>query len=182
MPAHVRLVAFGPDHLPLVEPWFDHPEVQARLGNRDWPARELELLKRPPGFEFRGATVTGRHDFVAFDGDEAVGLLVAETYDRWTPYEAETGQRPPAPDAVELPSMSIALVVNPRSWSRGYCREMIEALLEIRELAAIKTVEAGVEPDNVRALRCLEGSGFVAESNEPDREGMLRLVLVRRGV
>ena len=44
---------------------------------------------------------------------------------------------------------------------------MIEALLEIRELAAIKTVEAGVEPDNVRALRCLEGSGFVAESNGP---------------
>ncbi|MGH2659097.1 MAG: hypothetical protein ACRDHS_05360 [Actinomycetota bacterium] len=33
-------------------------------------------MAQPPGTEFRGAMVTGRFDWVAFDVEEAVGLIV----------------------------------------------------------------------------------------------------------
>lgn len=50
-----------------IEPWFDDPETQLRLGGRDWIRREPPLLGLTVGDEFRGKLVTGRPD-VAVSG------------------------------------------------------------------------------------------------------------------
>ncbi|GAB3349241.1 hypothetical protein [Modestobacter lapidis] len=56
-PPPVRLVPFRPDLLDAVLPWFDHPEVQRRLGGRRWAARQLTLPVTPDAAEVRGQRV-----------------------------------------------------------------------------------------------------------------------------
>jgi len=114
----IELVPFEPKHLPLVEPWFDDPRVQSRLGGREWPGREFRLMAEPPGTEFRGAIVTGRFDWVALDGEETVGLIVGETYDRWATYGGDGPSGPIILDTIELPAMGLAFVVDPLRWRR----------------------------------------------------------------
>src|SRR3954464_14556920 len=63
----IRLVPFEPELLPRVLPWFDHPEVQRRLGGRSWPERELVLRNAARGEEFRGRRVLRSHTYVAVD-------------------------------------------------------------------------------------------------------------------
>ena len=52
----LALEPFGAEHLPLVQPWFEHPEVNRRLGGPEWPARGLTLAE-PDDEEFRGMRV-----------------------------------------------------------------------------------------------------------------------------
>ncbi|OMQ14605.1 hypothetical protein A7K94_0215425, partial [Modestobacter sp. VKM Ac-2676] len=63
----IRLVPFEPELLPRVLPWFDHPEVQRRLGGPTWPEREFALRAAARDEEFRGRRVLRAHTFVAVD-------------------------------------------------------------------------------------------------------------------
>src|SRR4051794_41937630 len=70
-PPTIRLVPFEPELLLRVLPWFDHPEVQRRLGGRSWPERELALRRIAWTEEFRGRGVLRAHTYVALDDDGA---------------------------------------------------------------------------------------------------------------
>jgi RimJ/RimL family protein N-acetyltransferase len=177
--AMVKLVPFDRTHLPRVGPWFDHPEVQSRLGGPEWAARELDLVHKTPGTEYRGALVTGRFNWVAFDANEAVGLAGGETYDRWTSYGGESPAGPIVHEAIELPTMALHYVVDPSRWRRGYCTAILEATLARPEVASVRVFEAGIELDNVASARCVERVGFVRRAQEPDWEGMLHFILLR---
>lgn len=175
----VQLVPFEASHLPVVQPWFDHPEVEQRLGGRDWPARELALVSQTPGTEYRGAFVTGRFNWVAFDGEDVVGLIGGETYNRWTSYGGEGPDGSIVLDSIELPAMELAFVVDPTQWGRGYCKAMLDAVLVRPEVADVRVFGGGVEPDNVACILCLKRAGFVRLSDEQDWEGMLNFILTR---
>jgi RimJ/RimL family protein N-acetyltransferase len=66
----------------------------------------------------------------------------------------------------------IALVVNPDLWQQGWCKRILRALLKRPELAALTTIEAHVEPDNIASQRCLQFVGF-AKAEIISKEGML---------
>jgi RimJ/RimL family protein N-acetyltransferase len=58
------------DDLAVVAPWFDDPETQRWLGNREWPRRLLRLARQP-----------GRFALLYTLADHPVGLLDIELYD-----------------------------------------------------------------------------------------------------
>jgi RimJ/RimL family protein N-acetyltransferase len=58
------------DDLAIVEPWFDDPETQRWLGDREWPRRLLWLTRQP-----------GRVALLYALADDPVGLLDIELYD-----------------------------------------------------------------------------------------------------
>jgi RimJ/RimL family protein N-acetyltransferase len=175
----IELVPFEQKHLHLVEHWFDHGEVRRRLGGRDWPARELALVSKTPGSQYRGALVWARHNWVGFDDDSAIGLIGGETYDRWTRYEGEGAEGPIISESIDLPAMGLHYVVDPVSWGRGYCGELLQEVFARPEVAQMRVFDAGVEPDNVASIRCLARSGFVKLSPEPDWQGILHLLRTR---
>src|SRR3954454_14901583 len=101
----IRLVPFEPELLPRVLPWFDHPEVQRRLGGRSWPERELVLRHAARGEEVRGRRgvrahsygagggggARGAHSAVAVDVDgAAVAQIGGDVYARWTRWDPAT--------------------------------------------------------------------------------------------
>ena len=58
------------DDLAIVEPWFDDPETQRWLGDREWPRRLLRLARQP-----------GRFALLYALADQPVGLLDIELHD-----------------------------------------------------------------------------------------------------
>lgn len=61
------------DDFPLVEVWFDDPEVVRWLGDRAWPRRLLRL-----------AAASNRHAVLFMKGDDPVALLDLEREDDGT--------------------------------------------------------------------------------------------------
>jgi RimJ/RimL family protein N-acetyltransferase len=59
------------EDLAIVEPWFDDPETQRWLGDREWPRRLLRLARQP-----------GRFALLYELADHPVGLLDIELYDK----------------------------------------------------------------------------------------------------
>ena len=176
-PPPVRLVPFRPDLLDAVVPWFDHPEVQHRLGGRSWPARELRLRAAPHSEEFRGRWVVRTHSYVVLDeADTPVAQIGGDVYDRWTSWD-------PATERVTATypgtAMGSAYVVDPARWGRGYGRAALLALLRHPELADVAQFVLGVEPDNTASLRAAAAAGFQPLTTAPDAEDMVYLRLAR---
>ena len=173
-PPPVRLVPLQPEHLLVVLPWFDHPEVQRRLGDRSWPEREMALRTGTPPFEeFRGRRVLRTHTFVAVDDDDRpVGQIGGDVYDRWTTWDPATEQVT-ATDPRR--SMGAAYVVDPARWGRGYGRATLRALVGSPETADVELFVLGIDPDNTASLRVAAGAGFTPLTTEPDAEGMVYL-------
>src|SRR3954454_4069231 len=173
----IRLVPFEPELLPRVLPWFDHPEVQRRLGGRSWPERELALRNAARGEEFRGRRVLRSHTYVAVDDTGApVAQIGGDVYDRWTLWDPAT-ERVTAVDPRR--TMGAAYVVDPRRWGRGYGTATLRALLDAAELADVEQFVLGIEPDNPASLGVARAAGFRPLTTEPDAEDMLYLHLVR---
>jgi len=173
----IRLVPFEPELLLRVLPWFDHPEVQRRLGGRSWPERELALRNIAWAEEFRGRRVLRAHTFVALDDDDApVAQIGGDVYDRWTQWD-------PASERVlstdERRTMGAAYVVDPQRWGRGYGRATLEAFVAAPELADVEQFVLGIEPDNGASLGAARGAGFRPLTTEPDAEDMLFLHRLR---
>ncbi|MGY1641407.1 GNAT family N-acetyltransferase [Geodermatophilus sp. SYSU D00703] len=171
-----RLVPFEPEHLPAVLPWFDSPEVQRRLGGREWPERELALRTATWTEEFRGRRVLRSHAFVLLDEDRPVAQVGGDVYDRWTTWD-------PARERVlsEDPrrTMGAAYVVDPDRWGQGYGRAALRALVEAQETADVEQFVLGIEPDNAASLRAATAAGFASLTTEPDAEDMVYLHLLR---
>lgn len=177
-PSSVRLVPLEPELLLAVLPWFDHPEVQRRLGDRSWPEREMALRTGTPPFEeFRGRRVLRTHTFVAVDDDgRPVAQIGGDVYDRWTTWDP-AAERVIATDPRR--SMGAAYVVDPQRWGRGYGRATLRALVEAPETADVELFVLGIDPDNTASLRVAAGAGFTPLTTEPDAEDMVYVQLSR---
>lgn len=71
--------------------------------------------------------------------------------------------------------ISRVLVGNTAEKNKGYCRQMINAVLKIGfETLKLHRITLGVYDDNISALKCYEKSGFVTE-------GIFRHVLLQEG-
>jgi RimJ/RimL family protein N-acetyltransferase len=176
----VQLVDFGAKDVERIEPWFDDPETQRWLGGRDWIRRAPSLLQLTIGDEYRGKVVTGRRMWLALDeGGAPVAFVDAEMYDRYAAWDGSDWDHPVVSDVVDVPSMSLSLVVDPSRRSRGYGSTTILALVRHPDLIDIRLFFGSAESDNVASIRCLERSGFVLRSAQPDFEGMLHYSLAR---
>jgi RimJ/RimL family protein N-acetyltransferase len=165
--------------LSTVEPWFEDHQTSRYLGGRDWPGRMLELDERMIGAEFRGATQTSAHRFLACREGQPLGMIDCGVFDRWTQYEGENAHGPIIRDSIEVTTGSVAFVIDPALRNQGHGRSMIRALVGRRELSEVRMFEAGVEPENLASVRCLVAAGFRPHNNDPDFEGMLYYMLSR---
>ncbi|MGY1748974.1 MULTISPECIES: GNAT family N-acetyltransferase [unclassified Modestobacter] len=173
----IRLVPLEPELLAAVLPWFDHPEVQRRLGGRTWPEREFALRTAARDEEFRGRRVLRAHSCVAVDEDGSpVAQVGGDVYDRWTTWDPEaervTEEHPGR-------AASAAYVVDPGRWGRGYGRAVLRAYTAAADLADVEQFVLGIEPDHTASLAVARAAGFAPLSDEPDAEDMLYLHLRR---
>jgi RimJ/RimL family protein N-acetyltransferase len=102
----------------------------------------------------------------------AVGYIDCGTFDCWTPPVLSRSR----PEVIDGPAGSIAFVVAPSARRQGVAKAMIEALLARPELADLRIVGAGVEPENTASIAALTAAGFSRQVEEPDEEGMLYFI------
>jgi RimJ/RimL family protein N-acetyltransferase len=169
----VTLRAFTRADLAIVESWFRDPETRRWLGGPEWPATMLDRAELVVGEEFRGAVQTGAYRCLAHCDGRAIGYVDCGTFDRCTVYGGQGPDGPIINDTVDVPTGSVAFVVDPALRRRGLGRAMITALTHRPELRFVELFEAGVEPDNTASRHCLEAAGFHPRSQQPDFEGML---------
>lgn len=171
---HLRLVEFGPHDVDRIEPWFDDTETKRWLGGRDWIRREPSLLTATIGDEFRGKRVTGRMMWLGLDeASEPVSFVDGETYDRYAAWDGSDWDHPVVSDVVAVPSMALALVVDPRRRRDGFGSVTLRAVIEHPETLGVRLFYGGVEAENASAIACVRRAGFRLRSPEPDFEGML---------
>ena len=171
---------FTAEALPLVQPWFRHPEVDRRLGGPEWPARELRLMRENPGGEFRGRRVLRAHSWLLLDANGSpVAKVGGDVYDRWTRYLGEGPDGPLIGGSEAGPAMGLAYVVDPAHWRQGYGTAALRAVLETAEVADVRLFVAGIDADNVASSRCARSAGFAPDDPEPDWEGTVYHLLRR---
>ena len=161
----LELETFTAEHLPLVQPWFEHPEVDLRLGGPEWPARGLVLAESQDDEEFRGMRVLRSHTWLATYDGEPVGYVGGEVYDRWTVWD---GQQVLAWEPG--PAMGSAYVVDPSRWRHGFGRALLRAWVDAPEVADVEVFALGIEHDNEASRRCALSAGFRADDEVPDWE------------
>jgi RimJ/RimL family protein N-acetyltransferase len=176
----LRLLPFTEELLPVVQPWFHHPEVRRRLGGPEWPVRELRLMATRSGEEYRGRLVLRTHSWVAVDGaGEPVGKLGGDVYDRWTRYD---GARPESEAVTQVeagPAMGMAYVIAPRRWRSGIGRAVLRAAVLEPAVADVRVFVLGIDADNEASRRCAAAAGFRPDVAEPDWEDTVHYVLRR---
>lgn len=165
----LRLLPFERSHLPLAEPWFDDADTNRWLGGPRWPQLILDLADRPLD-EYRGASETGRYQWLAWEHGTAVGYIGCDTYDRWTTWDGAPDGRG-VTGTIAVPAANFSYVVDPARRRHGLGTAMIGALMAMPDLAHVELFAAGVEPANAASVRCLLKSGFTALNPEPDWEG-----------
>jgi RimJ/RimL family protein N-acetyltransferase len=159
--------------LPVIAPWFEDADTRRSFGGPEWPAAMLAHGERAVGETFRGATQTAAYRYLALVGGTPAGYIDCGTFDRCTVYSGEGPHGPIITETIDVPTGSIAFVVDPQLRRHGLGRAMIAALLQMAELGFVELFEAGVEPDNTPSRRCLEAAGFRLRGEQPDFEGML---------
>jgi GNAT superfamily N-acetyltransferase len=145
-------------------------------------ARGYARPRRPGrGTEFRGQIQTGARRYLASIAGKAFGYVDCGTFDRHVVYGGEGPDGPITIAADWVATGSIAFTVAPDRRRHGLGHTMISTLMQQPELRAVELFEAGVEPDNLAARRCLEAAGFALLSPNPDFEGMLDYLARRAG-
>ena len=157
----LRFVPLTAAVLPRIEPWFDDPDTQRWLGNRDWLSMIRRLSENPPA-ERRGRPVVSRGAWVIEKDHEPVSVVDVETYT-----DATAG---------------LALVIAPARRGQGLCRRALQDIIDRLAAEGIEEVFVGVEPDNMASIRCMEAAGFVARSPDPDAEGFLYFARRKRSI
>lgn len=181
MPRHaqrITLIPFVEDLLASVQPWFRHPEVRRRLGGPDWPARELRLLARDVGEQYRGRTVLRVHSWIAVDeAGVPIAKIGGDVYDRWTRWDGSRPDRPVVSATEPGPAMGMAYVVDPAHWGEGIGRAVLLAAVEHTDVTDVRVFAAGIDSDNSASRRC--AAGFAADRSAPDWEDTVYYLLRR---
>lgn len=169
----MKLQPLTPTGIQQIEHWFDHREVQARLGDRGWIHRELRLISERPGTTFRGKTVLRSYGWIGLD---AVGTPVAfiggDVYDRYIRHRGEAPSGPILSDDLG-PAMGLAFAVDPERWHLGHGRAAIQAVLGNPEVADVQIFFCGIDAGNQASRHSVAAAGFTLAESEPDHEGML---------
>ncbi len=71
----------------------------------------------------------------------------------------------------------IGCYVKPDLRNRGYGKRILHALCARPEATRFHRLVAGVEPDNLASIRCMQAVGFIQGTVEPDEDGFIRFVL-----
>lgn len=157
-----------------IEHWFEHPEVQRRLGDRSWIHRELHLISERVATRFRGKTVLRSHGWIVLDHVQTpVAFIEGDVYDRFVRYYGEGRDGPVLSDEDVRRTMGFAYVVDPARWRRGYGRAAIQAVLRDPDVDDVELFFCGIDADNTASRRCASAAGFQLVDPEPDFEGML---------
>ncbi|WP_415937273.1 GNAT family N-acetyltransferase [Streptomyces sp. 039-1] len=157
-----------------IEHWFDHPEVERRLGGRFWIHRELRMISRHSPTVFRGAVVLRAHGWIGLDHrGKPVAFICGDVYDRWVRYHGEGCKGPVLSDTDPRVAMGLAYVVDPDRWRHGYGRSALQAVLNHPDASDAHTFFCGIDVDNRASRTCAESAGFTLADLEPDHEGML---------
>jgi RimJ/RimL family protein N-acetyltransferase len=157
-----------------IEHWFDHPEVQRRLGGRFWIHRELRMISQHSSTAFRGAVVLRSHGWIGLDhAGTPVAFICGDVYDRWVRYHGEGPEGPILSDADPRLAMGLAYLVDPDRWRHGYGRSALQAVLTHPDAGDVQTFFCGIDADNHASRNCAESAGFTLPDLEPDHEGML---------
>ena len=176
----VQLVNFRMEDVERIEPWFDDPETQDRLGGRDWIRRAPSLLKLTIRDEFRGRIVTGRRMWLSLDeGYSPVAFVDGEMYDRYAAWDGSDWDNPVVSDGRGTAVDGIRAGGRSARRRRGYGIATIRAVVEHPDVAHVLLFFGSVEADNIASIRCLAKAGFLLRSEEPDFEGMLHYSLER---
>jgi RimJ/RimL family protein N-acetyltransferase len=162
--------------LAAITPWFEDADTRRSLGGPDWPAAMLDHGERAVGEMFRGAVQTAAHHYLAETNGRAVGYIDCGTFDHCTVYGGEGPDGPTIQETIDAVTGSIAFAVDPARRRKRLATNMIHALTNHPDLAAVELFEAGVEPENHGSRRALEAAGFRLRSPVPDCEGMLYYV------
>src|SRR4051794_6112866 len=129
-----------------IEHWFDHPEVQLRLGGRFWVHRELRLINERPGTTFRGMRVLRSLGWVALDAMQApIAFIGGDVYDRWVRYHGQGPHDAIISDEINARTMGLVYVVDPARWRQGYGRAAISTMLEHPDLADVELFFCGID-------------------------------------
>jgi GNAT superfamily N-acetyltransferase len=138
-PMHrIDLVEFTAEDVTRIERWFDDAETQDRLGGRDWIRRMPSLLAATIGDEYRGKVVTGRRMWLGLNASrEPVSFVDAEMYDRYAAWDGSDWEHPVISDVVEVPSVALALVVDPVRRRSGYGSATLRAVVEHGDMSSI---------------------------------------------
>jgi RimJ/RimL family protein N-acetyltransferase len=155
--------------LPLTDRWFADADTRRWLGGPGWPALVLDLDERPLD-EYRGAAETGSYNWLAWEGDTAVGYAGCGTYDRCTTWDGSPDGRGVV-RTLHVPTANISYAVDPALRRQGYGTSVIAAMLTCPQLAHISLFVAGVEPANAGSISCLLKNGFQPLDPTPDWEG-----------
>ncbi|MFC8428245.1 GNAT family N-acetyltransferase [Streptomyces sp. NPDC057253] len=157
-----------------IEHWFDHPEVQSRLGDRSWIHRQLRLIGRPSSTVFRGATVLRSHAWIGLDqSGTPVAFICGDVYDRWVRYHGEGPDGPLLSEAAPGRALGLAYLVDPSRRRHGYGRSALRSVLTHPATGDVDTFFLGIDADNNASRHCAESAGFTLPDPEPDHEGML---------
>ncbi|WP_141208532.1 GNAT family N-acetyltransferase [Streptomyces griseorubiginosus] len=157
-----------------IQHWFDHPEVQRRLGGRSWIRSQLQLTREHPGTAFRGAVVLRCHAWIGLDqAGKPVAFVCGDVYDRWVRYRGEGPDGPLLTVADPRRAMGLAHLVDPVRWRHGYGRAVLEAALAHPAARDVETFFCGIDADNHASRICAESAGFTLTDPEPDHEEML---------
>ncbi|MFE3855203.1 GNAT family N-acetyltransferase [Streptomyces griseorubiginosus] len=157
-----------------IEHWFDHPEVQNRLGDRSWIHRQLQLIGQRPGAAFRGAVVLRSHAWIGLDETGSpVAFICGDVYDRWVRYHGEGPEGPILSDTDPRRAMGLAYLVAPSRRRQGHGRSTLRTVLTHPATGDVETFFCGIDADNHASRHCAESAGFTLPDPEPDHEGML---------
>ncbi|WP_328752613.1 GNAT family N-acetyltransferase [Streptomyces sp. NBC_00285] len=157
-----------------IEHWFDHPEVQRRLGGRSWIRRQLQVIGQDVGATFRGAVVLRSHGWIGLDqAGTPVAFICGDVYDRWVRYHGEGAEGPVLSVADARLAMGLAYLVDPGRWRQGHGRSVLQAVLTQPDAGDVQTFFCGIDADNHASRNCAESAGFTLPDLEPDHEGML---------
>ena len=155
-----------------IEHWFDHPEVQSRLGDRSWIHRQLRLIGQHSGTVFRGAVVLRFHAWIGLDqAGTPVAFICGDVYDRWVRYHGEGPDGPILSDADPRLAMGLAYLVDPSRRRHGGGLSVLRTVLTHPATRDVETFFCGIDADNHASRHCAESAAFTLP--EPDHEGML---------
>ena len=111
---------------------------------------------------------------------DAVGFVDAETYERYAAWDGRDPASPVISEVVEIPSIGLVFVVDPRRRREGLGAATIRAVIAHPSVAHVGFFFACIDHDNLASVRCAERAGLRCRSAEPSFEGMLCYSLERR--